>query len=65
VAIDLKEVLFVDREAVNLLAFSESNRTELRNWPGYIREWVDRERTRLDTGPLEPKTGGTVDNEDI
>jgi hypothetical protein len=43
-AIDLKNVLFVDREAVKLLALSEANGTELRNCPPYIREWVMRER---------------------
>jgi hypothetical protein len=43
-AIDLKNVLLADREAVHLLALSESNGTELRNCPPYIREWVTRER---------------------
>jgi hypothetical protein len=43
-AIDLKNVLLVDREAVRLLTFSEANGTELRNCPPYIREWVTRER---------------------
>ncbi len=44
VAIDLKEVLLVDREAVQLLALHESRGIELRNCPAYIREWVTRER---------------------
>ena len=44
VAIDLKNVLLADREAVNLLAVHESNGVELRNCPAYIREWVTRER---------------------
>jgi hypothetical protein len=43
VAIDLKDVLIVDREAVKLLATHESNGVELRNCPAYIREWVTRE----------------------
>lgn len=43
VAIDLKDVLIVDREAVELLAMHESNGVELRNCPPYIREWVTRE----------------------
>jgi hypothetical protein len=47
VAIDLKEVLLVDREAVQLLALHESRGTELRNCPPYIREWVTRERGRI------------------
>jgi hypothetical protein len=46
VAIDLEEVVLVDREAVALFAFYEANGTELRNCPAYIREWVSRERTR-------------------
>jgi len=44
VALDLKDVLLVDREAVKLLAFRESNGAELRNCSSYIREWVTRER---------------------
>jgi hypothetical protein len=44
VAIDLKDVLLVDREAVSLLAHQEANGAELRNCPAYIREWVTRER---------------------
>jgi hypothetical protein len=43
-AIDLKNVLLVDREAVRLLALREANGTELRNCPPYIREWVTREK---------------------
>ena len=43
VAIDLKEVLLVDGEAVRLLAVSETNGAELKNCPAYIREWVARE----------------------
>jgi ABC-type transporter Mla MlaB component len=43
-AIDLKDVLLVDRGAVTLLALSELNGAELRNCPAYIREWVTRER---------------------
>jgi ABC-type transporter Mla MlaB component len=43
VALDLKDVLLVDREAVELLAFHESNGAELRNCLAYIREWITRE----------------------
>jgi hypothetical protein len=49
VAIDLKNVLIVDRGAVKLLAFSESNGVELRNCPAYIREWVTRETADRNT----------------
>lgn len=43
-AIDLTNVILVDREAVDLLALRETNGTELINCPAYIREWVTRER---------------------
>ena len=52
-AIDLKNVLLVDREAVKLLALSEPNGTELRNCPPYIREWVARERAQTNTDTSE------------
>jgi hypothetical protein len=45
-AIDLTEVGLVDRDTVNLLAFSEGRGIELRNCPPYIREWVDRVRAQ-------------------
>ena len=44
VAIDLTEVMLVDRETVRLLALSEAGGIELRNCPAYIREWVAGER---------------------
>jgi anti-anti-sigma regulatory factor len=44
VAIDLKDVLLVDREVVKLLALCESNGNELRNCLRYIREWITRVR---------------------
>jgi len=52
-AIDLKNILLVDREAVKLLALSEANGTELRNCPPYIREWVTRERAEMLERPSE------------
>jgi len=57
VAIDLMEVITVDREAVSLFAFSEANGIELRNCPAYIREWVARERAHTSAQPTGPKTG--------
>jgi anti-anti-sigma regulatory factor len=44
VAIDLTEVVLVDREVVRLFVTSELNGIELRNCPAYIREWVTKER---------------------
>ena len=61
-AIDLKDVLLVDREAVKLLAFSEANGTELRNCPPYVREWVTRERAEMHRHPSEQ---GLEEREDI
>src|SRR5262245_22552648 len=46
VAIDLREVTLVNREAIRFLALSEANGVELRNCADYIREWVTRERRR-------------------
>jgi len=54
VAIDLKYVLLVNREAIELLAVRESNGAELRNCPAYIREWITRERA--DTNGSEQGT---------
>ena len=45
-AIDLTEVTLVSREAIEVLTLAEANGIELRNCPGYIREWVSRERER-------------------
>jgi hypothetical protein len=64
VAIDLKDVLLVDREAVKLLAFSEVNGVELRNCPAYIREWVTRERVQSKVDGSIQGTG-TEDIEDV
>jgi hypothetical protein len=61
-AIDLKDVLLVDREAVKLLALSEDHATELRNCPPYVREWVTRERAETHGLPSE---GGLERRKDI
>jgi hypothetical protein len=63
-AIDLKNVLLVDREAVKLLALSETNGTELRNCPPYIREWVTRERAEEHGRRFEPGPDAGKDLED-
>jgi len=60
VAIDLKDVLLVDREAVTLLASSEFNGLEIRNCPAYIREWITRE-----SGKPDESRQGTPAGEDI
>lgn len=64
VAIDLKEVLLVDGDAVRLLAVSEANGTELQNCPAFVREWVARERVQMDGDrgrSKERKKGRTED----
>jgi hypothetical protein len=62
VAIDLKDVLIVDREAIKFLAVSESNGVELRNSPAYIREWVKRETADRNTS--EERTKRSEGSED-
>ena len=64
-AIDLNNVLLVDREAVQLLALSEANGTELTNCPPYIREWVTRERAETHGRPWEQGLEGREDIEDV
>lgn len=43
-ALDLKELILVDRDAVRFLKRCESNGIELRNCSAYIREWIKREK---------------------
>jgi len=57
-AIDLKNVLLVDREAVELLALREADGTELRNCPPYVREWVTREQAETHGRPSERRPLG-------
>lgn len=47
VAIDLKNLSLVDRDAVQLPALAEYKGAELRNCPKYVREWVNRERAAI------------------
>jgi hypothetical protein len=62
-AIDLKNVLLADRDAVKLLAFCEAEGTELRNCPPYIREWVTRESAETRGRPSEQGLEGRQDIE--
>jgi hypothetical protein len=63
VAVDLKHVLLLDREVVKFLALRESNGTEIRNCPPYIREWVTRERAEAKAGWPEQGMKGREDIE--
>lgn len=61
VVVDLREVTLIDREAVSFLARSEATGVVLRNCAAYIREWVDRERSRNHVNRADPKAGGGDD----
>jgi anti-anti-sigma regulatory factor len=41
VALDLKDVRLVDREAVKFLASCEAGGIPLKNCPSYVREWIE------------------------
>jgi hypothetical protein len=45
-ALDLRDVTLVDREAVKFLARCEADSIGLENCPPYIREWIQRESGR-------------------
>jgi len=46
IALDLSQLTLVDEVAVSFLGGCETNGIELKNCPGYIREWITRERRR-------------------
>ena len=54
VALDLKEVRLVDRDAVRFLAQSEAEGARLRGCPQFIREWIRRERDATQGGQAQP-----------
>ena len=64
VTVDLEEVLIVDRDALGPLASFERNGVELRNCPGYVREWIIRETADVGKLPDLPQ-GATDDVEDL
>ena len=45
--LDLKEVKLVDRDAVRFLAEVEGGGARLRNCSAFVREWISRERDRM------------------
>jgi hypothetical protein len=61
-AIDLKNVLLIDREGVKLLALSEPAEQN-QNCPPYIREWVTRGRAAR--GGRRTRTRKKRDIEDV
>jgi anti-anti-sigma regulatory factor len=45
IALDLKDLTLVDRDAVRFLESCEAHSIRLENCPSYIREWITRERS--------------------
>jgi hypothetical protein len=43
IALDLKDVTLVDRDAVKFLTDCEAGSIKLENCPPYVREWIARE----------------------
>jgi hypothetical protein len=46
--LDVEEVALVDLDAVQFLNRCEANGVTVLNCPAYIREWMARERTRVE-----------------
>jgi anti-anti-sigma regulatory factor len=44
IVLDLKDVSLVDRDVIGFLVRCEADGVKLDNCPGYIREWMDREK---------------------
>jgi len=44
--LDLNDVKLLNRDAVRFLADCQADGARLKNCPGYIREWIARERDR-------------------
>ena len=45
IALDLKEVNLVDREAVRFLRLSEAKGVSIDHCPAYVREWIRRDKS--------------------
>ena len=50
IALDLLDVMLVDRDAVEFLVHCEAEKIKLENCPGYIRHWMN-------AGRAAPKSG--------
>ena len=46
IALDLRDVTLIDRDAVKFLVQWEAENVTLDNCPAYIREWIEAERGR-------------------
>lgn len=47
IALDLKDVTLVDRDAIKFLTDCETNGIQLENCPPYVREWIGQEGGRM------------------
>ena len=56
-ALDLKDVTLVDRDAVKYLARCEANGVQLENCPAYIREWIKQEKNAMQRKEIENAGG--------
>ena len=45
IALDLTEIMLVDRDAVSYLAVCELKGIELRNCPPFLREWITKDQS--------------------
>lgn len=43
IALDLRDVTLVDRDAIKFLTDCEADSIKLENCPPYVREWIGRE----------------------
>jgi hypothetical protein len=46
VALDLRDVILVNQDAVEFLARCEANSIVLENCPAYIRQWIEQAKSR-------------------
>jgi hypothetical protein len=44
ITLDLRDVTLVSRDVVKFLAECEAKKVELKNCPGYVREWIAADR---------------------
>jgi hypothetical protein len=45
IALDLKDLILAGQDGISFLERCEGRGIELKNCPGYIREWITRERS--------------------
>ena len=52
VALDLTNVTFVDREAMEFLRAAKSRRINMKNLPSYVTRWIEQEAGKGSTSPV-------------